>query len=219
MTGKSTAPKAGAAASTASPFGLLIDVGAAVAVELGVPFNRIVAEISAHAGKFVGDPQARAAIHRGRREMVARRTPPESYRPQQSAADTSKAVASKPLPPAAPALLPAPRFSPVADLPDPRQIPDADRYELLLLWAEDGPPRAKTLAARIRTHLREIAAIQRDGGKRRRSTAGKPPRKAAAAKAPKPLSALEAAKAAADQEAVRRAVDAALAEDTPQTAA
>lgn len=70
------------APSPASPFGLLADLGAAVAAEAGMPLRQIAQLLSARSGALVGDPVAHAAVVRGRREMTARRIDPGKFRPQ-----------------------------------------------------------------------------------------------------------------------------------------
>jgi hypothetical protein len=190
-------------ASTASPFGLVTDLGAAVAVELGIPLHQIEHSLALRTGAPVGSMQARAAIQRGRVELLARRARPEHYRPR-----------PLPKPPAAPS-------SPVADLPHPREIPDADQHELLLLWAERSPSqRAKSLAAKARAVLDEIAVIRRDGSPRqKRRTARRP---AAAPRNPRtagiPAGEPASEKERADREALQRAIDATFARSRQEAA-
>ena len=197
------ARRAPQAASTTSPFGLVTDLGAAVAVELGIPLHEIEHNLALRTGTPVGSMQARAAIQRGRIELLARRARPEQYRP-------------RPLPPA-----PAAPSSPVGPLPHPRQIPDADQYELLLLWAERGPQVTKNLAAKARAVLDEIAVIRRDGTPKqrrraaeRRERARKPRRNQTVISAGSPATQKERA----DQEAVARAVETMLARSQQEAA-
>lgn len=192
VSASTTTPRRAPGASTASPFGLVTDLGAAVAVELGVPLSEIERALALGTGRLVGSMQARAAIQRGRLELLARRARPEQYRP-------------RPLPPA-----PAAPSSPVANLPHPREIPDADQHELLLLWAERGPQTTQRLAARARAVLDELVVIRREGTPRQRRRTAKRP--ATRATAPRTTQAGQPAteKERADQEAVQRAIDAML---------
>lgn len=114
--------------ATASPFGLLADLGAAVAAELGMTPRQIAQQLARIDGGLVGDEVARAAVVRGRREMAARRLDPRRFR----------AGAPAPAAPDAPA--------------------DADGIEQLLAWGERTAGYPQTAALRARAYLRELAA-------------------------------------------------------------
>ncbi|MBS2962620.1 hypothetical protein KGA66_06145 [Actinocrinis puniceicyclus] len=133
------AQAAGRCASTRSPFGLMGDLGAAVAAEIGMPLIRI----ARHLGPGVSDATARAAIVRGRQELVARRVAPASFR-----------GSSPPVPPA-----PARPASPA---------PSAAPYTLeqLLAWGQTGPQRARSIAAKAQAILDELAELQQQGMRR-----------------------------------------------------
>ena len=74
-----------ARAALASPFGLVADLGAAAAADLGLSDAQIAAWLGYLAGSLIGTDQARAAIVRGRREAHSRRLNPERYRGARSA--------------------------------------------------------------------------------------------------------------------------------------
>ena len=114
--------------ATASPFGLIADLGCVYAAQLGWP----VAYIARQLGLGVSDETARAAIIRGRRELVTRRIDPGRM----------------PEPPAA--------EQPAAPQPSGSE----DSIEALLKWAQAGPQRAVMLAAQVHTLLAELEALQ-----------------------------------------------------------
>lgn len=137
--------------ATSSPFGLMADLGAVFAAQLGMP----VAYIARHLGVGVSDETARAAIIRGRRELATRRIDPgKAHRPRTAAAPPSRTGTARVPADASAQAGPRPAAPPDAS-------PDAPSTAALLAWAERyGPQRAATHAARIRALLGELEQIR-----------------------------------------------------------
>ena len=128
-----------------SPFGLVADLGAAVAAQLGLQDAQIAAWLGYCAGgTLVGTDQARAAVVRGRREIASRRlnrqtparpgpTPVSARVPpvvrKARTATTAPVVRIAETAPTAPEPAPAPMSAPVpaAPVPDRASKEAADR--------------------------------------------------------------------------------------------
>lgn len=133
-----TTPAVGAQRpATASPFGLMADLGCAFAAQLGMP----TVLIAQHLGHGVTNETARAAIIRGRRELITRRIDPARLHVPPSAPAASRATTTQ------------------AAAPEPPAV-SGDSIEALLRWAHSGPQRAGTLAARVRRLLGELDELQ-----------------------------------------------------------
>lgn len=134
--------------ATGSPFGLMADLGCAFAAQLGMP----TVEIARNLGLGVTNETARAAVIRGRRELITRRIDPARVRVQPPGPTPSRAATAHAEVPETPAAA-------ACGSPGPAAAPD-DSIEALLRWAYSGPQRAGTRAAKVRALLGEIEEIQ-----------------------------------------------------------
>jgi hypothetical protein len=141
--------------ATASPFGLMADLGCAYAAQLGWPLVHIGRQL----GVGVSDETVRAAVVRGRRELATRRIA------------AAKVNAPRPTPPPTPSphpSAPGPQTAAGTRKPAAQTAAPDDSIEALLTWAQSGPQRAAMLAAKVRTLLVELEALQQE---RRRDNA------------------------------------------------